>query len=193
MNNSEKPKRKLEKFLNSSGNKEKNKNRLTFNNINKDNSLNNSSENKKYKYEYSNLKGDYADINLNKNDDEEKNILLGLVKEGLISLDNLEESELKNNDKIDINNIKYKEVKLEKIMKKLIFLNKSLKDTKNERMKLENEQNTFLNAINNNYKNDVNNNIKKNYNFNDILKKYNNDLKYFEEIIISNKNSDDFK
>ena len=150
---------------------------------------------------------------MNKNDDDEKNILLGLLKEGLISLDNLEESELKNNDKIDINNIKYKEVKLEKIMQKLIFLNKSLKDTKNERMKLENEQNTFLNAINgnkinnvfnninnkininvnNNYKNDENNNIMKNYNFNDILKKYNNDLKYFEEIIISNKNSDDFK
>ena len=213
MNDSERAKRKLEKFLNTSGSKEKNKNRINFNNINKDNSLNNSSEKKKYKYEYSNLKRDYANINLIKNDDEEKNILLGLIKEGLISLHDLDESKLKNDDKIDINNIKYKEINIEKIIQKLIFLNKSLKKTQNERMKLENEQNLFLNEvngnklnniyrqdnnnkniyINNNYKNAVNNKLSGKYNYNDILKKYNDDLKYFGELIIYNNNSNEFK
>ena len=221
-NTSGKPKRKLEKFLTTSRSREKNKtiSKLNTSNLNNDTSPNNSSEKRQYKYEYANVKKDYINnISTIKNDEEGKNILVGLVKEGLISIDEPELDE----SKIDINNLKYKEINLEKLFQKLLFLNKSLNSSQNERKKLENEQNTFLNAVNetksNNESkdmeqeknNDINNNkrnmrvnlrekennedigddtIGKNRNnFNEILKKYEEDLKFFEDLISNNNNN----
>ena len=204
MNTSDKSKRKFEKFINSSS-REKNRNKenkLNISNISKDNNSYNSTEKRKYKYEYSNSKINDININVIKNDDEEKNILLGLIKEGLISIDELNENEIFN-----INNIKLKEIDLEKIMKKIIFLNKSLKSTQAEKNRLKNEEYTFVNSINkkNNIKSN-NNTDKKGKNVNifinkdiysknnpDILKKYEDDLKYFTELINDNNKYDEFK
>ena len=217
-----KPKRKLEKFLNTSGSREKkNKtiSKLNISNIKKDTSPNNSSEKKRYKYEYTNIKRDYMNnISTIKNNEEEKNIIGGLIKEGLISLDEPEFDE----NKIEIRNLKYKEINLEKIFQKLLFLNKSLKNTQTERKKLENEQNTFLDAVNENKKSNESKNIDKNNNidnvknnikdikaeliqkenngdnfdnkkFNEILKRYEEDLKFFGDLIITNNNYEEFK
>ena len=221
-NTSGKPKRKLEKFLNTSGSHEKkNKtiSKLNISNIKKDTSPNNSSEKKRYKYEYTNANIDYMNnISTIKNNEEEKNIIAGLIKEGLISLDEPEYDE----NKIDIRNLKYKEINLDKIFQKLLFLNKTLKNTQTERKKLENEQNTFLDAVNenkksneykdidkyNNINNDKNNRrdikaevIQKDNNednidkkkFDEILKRYEEDLKFLGDLMIANNNYEEFK
>ncbi len=211
MNNTSGKRRKnLEKFLNTSGSKEKKNKTIS----------NNSKEKHQYKYEYSNVKKDYQyNIHTIQNDEEGKNILIGLIKEGLISVDEFEFDE----NKFDINNLNYKDINLEKILQKLLFLNKSLKNTQNERKKLENEQTNYLNTYNeskisnishqeNNSKgkdtnnNSINNNINdvkvnlrgKGNNgdankFNEILKKYEDDLKFLEELIVTNNNYDEFK
>ena len=105
MNSSGKSKRKLEKFLNN--NREKNEakesNKLNANSYSRNN--NNSYEKKKYQYEYSNLKQDDIDINSIKNDSDEKNILSGLINEGLISLNELSENYLLESQEYDINNL----------------------------------------------------------------------------------------
>ena len=153
-----------------------------------------------------------------KNNEEEKNIIAGLIKEGLISLDEPEYDE----NKIDIRNLKYKEINLDKIFQKLLFLNKTLKNTQTERKKLENEQNTFLDAVNenkksneykdidkyNNINNDKNNRrdikaevIQKDNNednidkkkFDEILKRYEEDLKFLGDLMIANNNYEEFK
>ena len=206
MNNTSGKRRKnLEKFLNTSGSREKKNKTIS----------NNSKEKHQYKYEYSNV----YNIHTIQNDDEGKNILIGLIKEGLISVDEFEFDE----NKFDINNLNYKDINLEKILQKLLFLNKSLKNTQNERKKLENEQTNYLNTYNeskisnishqeNNSKgkdpnnNSINNNINdvkvnlrgKGNNgdankFNEILKKYEDDLKFLEELIVTNNNYDEFK
>ena len=211
MNNTSGKRRKnLEKFLNTSGSREKKNKTIS----------NNSKEKHQYKYEYSNVKKDCQyNIHTIQNDDEGKNILIGLIKEGLISVDEFEFDE----KKFDINNLNYKDINLEKILQKLLFLNKSLKNTQNERKKLENEQTNYLNTYNeskisnishqeNNSKgkdpnnNSINNNINdvkvnlrgKGNNgdankFNEILKKYEDDLKFLEELIVTNNNYDEFK
>lgn len=223
MSTSKKNKKKLEKFLNNNNSRDKNKdqenNKLNFNNINKDSgSINNSCEKKKYQYEYSNSKMNHINLDM-KNDEEEKNILLGLVKEGLISLDELSENRLKDERNYDINNIKFKDINIGNILQKIIFLNKSLNNTHLEILKLENEHNTFTNAINESKSNSIsqdNNSINKEINNNDnteynykinndiiinnnnkskeILKKYEDDLKFFTELINSlNNNYEEFK
>lgn len=222
MSTSGKSRRNVEKFLNNS--KENNKireiNKINFSNINKNNNSNsNSTEKRRYQYEYSNSKrNDNINLNSIKNDEDEKNILLGLIKEGFITLDELSEKELYNDKKYDINNLQFKNINLEKIINKIIFLNKSLKNTQAQRIQLENERNTFINAINecnpnnknslqinNNIKKDINddnNNLKGSFQINDkndnmiskeIIKRYENDLNYFEELIKENNNFDDFK
>ena len=200
-----KSKRKLEKFINSSGSREKNKNRVNFKSPNKDN--NNSPEKRKYQYEYSNVKGnDY--INTISDEEEEKNIFSGLIKEGFISMDEHNENELKNDKNFNIDKLEFKEVDLEKILQKIIFLNKSLKNTQSERKKLEKEYSIYTNTINesksntisyqendtlnkNNINkieiNDKNNTVPRNKKiYSNILKKYEDDLKYFKELIQSN-------
>ena len=184
-------KKKFEKFINYTGGRDKQKDRE----INID--ITNSSEKKKYQYEYSNRKDDKIDLNLIKNDEEEKNILFGLIKEGLLSLDELSEIELKDDKKYDIHNLQFKDINMEKILKKILLLNKSLKDTKSEIKKLENEENTFSDAINESRQNTLSQNNKDNkekvnnskyYNgkSNDILKKYEEDLKFLNELMNEN-------
>ena len=103
-----------------------------------------------------------------------------------------------------------------------MFLNKTLKNTQTERKKLENEQNTFLDAVNenkksneykdidkyNNINNDKNNRrdikaevIQKDNNednidkkkFDEILKRYEEDLKFLGDLMIANNNYEEFK
>ena len=199
-------KKKFEKFINYTGARDKHKER-EINQLNMNKEFFNNTDKKKYQYEYSNVKDNEVNINLIKNDEEEKNILLGLVKEGLISLDELSENEIKGDEKYDINNIQIKDINMEKIIRKILFLNKSLKDTKLEKIKLENEQNTFSNAINESRTNtsgrdnkDNNNNYIYNDKYNnynrkskDILNKYEDDLMFFSELINENNNCDEFK
>ena len=210
MKASEKSKKKLEKFLNSSREKGADKDKLNFNN----NRNNNIRQQRKYQYEYSNAKQTEMKLNLIKNDDEEKNILLGLVKEGLITLNDY--NQLQENQPYDINNIQFKEINLQKLMEKILFLNKTLKNTQAEKNNLENEHDTFMNAINESKRNsrinidsqDNNNNkymINNNYinmdntnnNYinsqNILLKKYEDDLNYFNDLIKTNNNNDEFK
>ena len=215
MNTSAKSKRKLEKFINSSGSRDKNKkkdiNRLNLSGSNKDNNSNNSKEKRKYKYEYSNLRGnDYT--NTLSDEEEEKNILSGLIKEGFISLDENNENLFKNDKNFNIDKLSFKEVDFEKILQKIIFLNKSLKNTQSERKKLENEYNIYSNTLNESKSNTISyqekdnltkNNINKieikeknntipKYNYSSILKKYEDDLQFFKELIQVN-NLDEFK
>ena len=201
-------KKKFEKFINYTGGRDKQKDR-EINKININTDITNSSEKKKYQYEYSNRKDDKIDLNLIKNDEEEKNILFNLIKEGLLSLDELSEIDLKDDKKYDIHNLQFKDINMEKILKKILLLNKSLKDTKLEIKKLENEENTFSDAINESRQNTISqnnkdikdikdfkekeNNNNKYYNgkSNDILKKYEEDLKFLNQLINENDNNFD--
>ena len=96
-------------------------------------------------------------------------------------------------------------------------MNKSLKNTQNEKFKLESEHDTFSNAINesnlnnknNIYSQNENNNFNNNnrngtkYNIDlskisntksqEILKKYKEDLNFFSDLIKINNNCDEFK
>ena len=214
MNTTGKAKRKFEKFINTSNNsrennKNKDFNKLNISNISKENKSYNNTEKRRYQFEYSNSKKDDINLNLIKNDEEEKNILLGLIKEGLISIDEPNENEIKNNTAYDIDNIKINEFDLEKIMKKILFLNKSLKNAQMEKYKLKNEENVFLNAIDKDNLNKNINNIGKNENENniniiinkessnkndlEILKKYEHDLNYITELIKTNNDYNEFK
>ena len=209
MNTSAKSKRKLEKFVNSSGSRDKNKNKdinkLNLSGSNKDNNFNNSTEKRKYKYEYSNLRGnDYT--NTLSDEEEEKNILSGLIKEGFISMDEYNENQFKNDKNFNIDKLSFKEVDFEKILQKIIFLNKSLKNTQSQRKKMENEYNIYSNTLNESKSNTISyqekdnlikNNINKieikeksntipKYNYSNILKKYEDDLKFFKELIQAN-------
>ena len=128
----------------------------------------------------------------------------------MLSLDELSEIELKDDKKYDIHNLQFKDINMEKILKKILLLNKSLKDTKLEIKKLENEENTFSDAINESRQNTIsqnnkdikdikdfkekeNNNNNKYYNgkSNDILKKYEEDLKFLNQLINENDNNFD--
>ena len=217
MNSSGKSKRKLEKFLNNNRekNEEKDSYKLNSNSYSRNN--NNSYEKKKYQYEYSNLKQDDIDINSIKNDSDEKNILSGLINEGIISLNELSENYLLESQEYDINNLQFKDINYEKLIKKILFLNKSLKNTQNEKFKLESEHDTFSNAINESNLNNKNNIYSPNENNNfinnnrngtkynidlskisntksqEILKKYKEDLNFFSDLIKINNNCDEFK
>ena len=217
MNSSGKSKRKLEKFLNNNREKNEDKDSYKLNNNSYSRNNNNSYEKKKYQYEYSNAKQEDIDINSIKNDDDEKNILIGLINEGLVSLNELSENYLLESQEYDINNLQFKDINYEKLIKKIIFLNKSLKNTQNERFKLESEHETFSNAINesnlnnkinmysqnensnfiNQNRNGTNNNIDlsktNNMKSQEILKKYIEDLNYFSDLININNNCDEFK
>ena len=96
-------------------------------------------------------------------------------------------------------------------------MNKSLKNTQNEKFKLESEHDTFSNAINESNLNNKNNIYSPNENNNfinnnrngtkynidlskisntksqEILKKYKEDLNFFSDLIKINNNCDEFK
>ena len=103
MNSSGKSKRKLEKFLNNNREKNEDKDSYKLNTNSYSRNNNNSYEKKKYQYEYSNAKPKDIDINSIKNDDDEKNILIGLINEGLVSLNEFSENYLLESQEYDIN------------------------------------------------------------------------------------------
>lgn len=72
--------------------------------------------------------------NLNNNIDE-KNLIKELINEGVISLEKKEEQ---NEDVFDINNIK--DMNYEKMFKKIIDLNRSLKSLQIDKYRLNNEK-----------------------------------------------------
>ena len=200
MSSSSKSKKNLERFINND--KEKNssekindKNKFIYNNkIPENNSdfleLNKSKNEKNYK----NLK-----IDQEKN--IENNQINELIEEGIILLKknkNPKEPFLDNND---IESINY-----EKMLKKIIDLNRSLISIKTEKYRLNNEKNIFskgLNEINQkanindkdviffpniNYKNTGNNSARKPKSLNDnnkeeLMKQYQEDLNFFSELV----------
>ena len=200
MSSSSKSKKNLERFINNdkeknSSEKINNKNKFIYNNkIPENNSdfleLNKSKNEKNYK----NLK-----IDQEKN--IENNQINELIEEGIILLKknkNPKEPLLDNND---IESINY-----EKMLKKIIDLNRSLISIKTEKHRLNNEKNIFskgLNEINQktnindkeviffpniNYKNNDYSSAKKQNSLNEnnkeeILKQYQDDLNFFNELI----------
>ena len=200
MSSSSKSKKNLERFINNdkeknSSEKINNKNKFIYNNkIPENNSdfleLNNSKNEKNYK----NLK-----IDQEKN--IENNQINELIEEGIILLKknkNPKEPFLDNND---IESINY-----EKMLKKIIDLNRSLISIKTEKHRLNNEKNIFskgLNEINQkanindkdviffpniNYKNTGNNSARKQKSLNDnnkeeLMKQYQEDLNFFNELV----------
>ena len=200
MSSSSKSKKNLERFINNdkeknSGEKINNKNKFIYNNkIPENNSdfleLNKSKNEKNYK----NLK-----IDQEKN--IENNQINELIEEGIILLKknkNPKEPFLDNND---IESINY-----EKMLKKIIDLNRSLISIKTEKYRLNNEKNIFskgLNEINQkanindkdviffpniNYKNTGNNSARKPKSLNDnnkeeLMKQYQEDLNFFSELV----------
>ena len=82
--------------------------------------------------------------NLNNNIDE-KNLIKELINEGVISLEKKEEQ---NEDVFDINNIN--DMNYEKMFKKIIDLNRSLKCLQIDKYRLSNEKNMFVNGFNEN-------------------------------------------
>jgi len=143
--------------------------------------------------------------NLNNNIDE-KNLIKELINEGVISLEKKEEQ---NEDVFDINNIK--DMNYEKMFKKIIDLNRSLKSLQIDKYRLSNEKNMFVNGFNENVqkRNDLDKdlNFMKNYNYSNddnlldnrkylcntynkekLLKQYEEDLNFFYELLLEFNN-----
>ena len=203
MSSSGKPIKSLEKFINSD--REKNNNEKLNNILNNNNKSINS--NKKIPDNANNNLIEYNKLNNGKNnldiklDERNNNIINELIKEGIISLKKNKNSK---ESVFDINNIE--EMNYEKMLKKIIDLNRSLKSIKEGKHRLNNEKNIFskeLNEINQkrnidekeaiafsniNFKNNDNYSDKKEYILNDdtkeeLLKQYKNDLDFFNELI----------
>ena len=143
--------------------------------------------------------------NLNNNIDE-KNLIKELINEGVISLEKKEEQ---NEDVFDINNIK--DMNYEKMFKKIIDLNRSLKSLQIDKYRLSNEKNMFVNGFNENAqkRNDLDKDLNfiKNYNYSTddnlsdnrkylcntynkekLLKQYEEDLNFFNELLLEFNN-----
>ena len=200
MSSSSKSKKNLERFINND--KEKNssekindKNKFIYNNkIPENNSdfleLNKSKNEKNYK----NLK-----IDQEKN--IENNQINELIEEGIIFLKKNKNPKGPVFDNNDIESMDY-----EKMLKKIIDLNRSLSAIKAEKNRLNNERNIFskgLNEINQkanindkdviffpniNYKNTGNNSARKPKSLNDnnkeeLMKQYQEDLNFFSELV----------
>ena len=200
MSSSSKSKKNLERFINNdkeknSSEKINNKNKFIYNNkIPENNSdfleLNKSKNEKNYK----NLKVD-----------QEKNIennqINELIEEGIIFLKKNKNPKGPVFDNNDIESMDY-----EKMLKKIIDLNRSLSAIKAEKNRLNNERNIFskgLNEINQkanindkdviffpniNYKNTGNNSARKQKSLNDnnkeeLMKQYQEDLNFFNELV----------
>ena len=200
MSSSSKSKKNLERFINNdkeknSSEKINNKNKFIYNNkIPENNSdfleLNKSKNEKNYK----NLKVD-----------QEKNIennqINELIEEGIIFLKKNKNPKGPVLDNNDIESMDY-----EKMLKKIIDLNRSLSAIKAEKNRLNNERNIFskgLNEINQkanindkdviffpniNYKNTGNNSARKQKSLNDnnkeeLMKQYQEDLNFFNELV----------
>ena len=200
MSSSSKSKKNLERFINNdkeknSSEKINNKNKFIYNNkIPENNSdfleLNKSKNEKNYK----NLK-----IDQEKN--IENNQINELIEEGIIFLKKNKNPKGPVFDNNDIESMDY-----EKMLKKIIDLNRSLSAIKAEKNRLNNERNIFskgLNEINQkanindkdviffpniNYKNTGNNSARKQKSVNDnnkeeLMKQYQEDLNFFNELV----------
>ena len=200
MSSSSKSKKNLERFINNdkeknSSEKINNKNKFIYNNkIPENNSdfleLNKSKNEKNYK----NLK-----IDQEKN--IENNQINELIEEGIIFLKKNKNPKGPVLDNNDIESMDY-----EKMLKKIIDLNRSLSAIKAEKNRLNNERNIFskgLNEINQkanindkdviffpniNYKNTGNNSARKQKSLNDnnkeeLMKQYQEDLNFFNELV----------
>jgi hypothetical protein len=202
MSSSERSKRSNKK-ANSSDKKMKNDEIFNLN-INKG-SINNNNKNNDFKNDnslgYNNLK---IDNNINKKRKEERNNnkIKELIDEKILSLKKKED---KNEISFDINNIN--DINYEKMFKKIIELNRTLKNLQVEKIRLKKEKNIFLNGFNVNtqnrnglgnelnllknydYSNDDNYSDNKQYlcntyNKEGLLKQYEEDLNFFNDLIM---------
>ena len=210
MNSTEKSKKNVEKLINND--KEKNINEKIINNLNKIeesfevinnnnrfiNSIhkNNDSKNS-HSYESNNkIKNEKDNLNMGVNLDKNKSReqINDLIKEGIISLKkntNIKESYL------DINSIEY--MNYEKIINKIIELNRSLNLIQIKKFRLNNERNIFSNGLNeisqkktsnddkekfiSTSNEDKNNNL---YNYNSevrLLNHFEEDMNFFDELM----------
>ena len=206
MSSSSKSKKSVAKFINSD--KEKKNNNKINNSLSNNKSINNNNENKDDKNinikEFNNLDNENNNINKNivKNVLNMNNIQIdGLINEGIISLKDYKKEK---QNILDINNIE--SMDYEKILKKIMVLNSSLKSLEKEKFRLNNEKSVFLNGFNEsnykrndnlkdlnffqnfNYSNDDNYSDNKRYlsnthNKNDLLKQYEDDLNFFNDLI----------
>ena len=210
MNSTEKSKKNVEKLINND--KEKNINEKIINNLNRiEESFNIISNNNKFinvKNKNNDSKNSHSFESNNKTKNEKDNsnmkikleknksvnIINDLVKDGIISL--------KKNTSIkdpflDINRIEY--MNYEKIMKKIIDLNRSLNSIQIEKFRLNNERNVFSNGLNEiNQKRAINDTKEKlsftskddknfnlyNYNTEEhLLNHFEEDINFFEELM----------
>ena len=206
MSSSSKSKKSVAKFINSD--KEKKNNNKINNSLSNNKSINSNNENKDDKNinikEFNNLDNENNNINKNiaKNVLNMNNIQIdGLINEGIISLKDYKKEK---QNILDINNIE--SMDYEKILKKIMCLNSSLKSLEKEKFRLNNEKSVFLNGFNEsnykrndnlkdlnffqnfNYSNDDNYSDNKRYlsnthNKNDLLKQYEDDLNFFNDLI----------
>ena len=206
MSSSSKSKKSVAKFINSD--KEKKNNNKINNSLSNNKSINSNNENKDDKNinikEFNNLDNENNNINKNiaKNVLNMNNIQIdGLINEGIISLKDYKKEK---QNILDINNID--NMDYEKILKKIMGLNSSLKSLEKEKFRLNNEKSVFLNGFNEsnykrndnlkdlnffqnfNYSNDDNYSDNKRYlsnthNKNDLLKQYEDDLNFFNDLI----------
>ena len=154
MNSTEKSKKSDEKLNNSD--KEKNNNEKIINNLNRiEESFNIISNNNKFINVKNKNNDNFESNNKTKNEKDNSNMKIKLEKNKLINIINdLVKDEiisLKKNTSIkdpflDINRIEY--MNYEKIMKKIIDLNRSLNSIQIEKFRLNNERNVFSNGLN---------------------------------------------
>ena len=211
MSSSEKSKKIVDKFINIE--KEKKNNKI----MEKDNLNNNddisfeNSKNSEYKNDNLIEKNTSHNENNNINIIETEksyndNQIKELIDEGVISIEKKENQE---ESAFDINNIK--EMNYEKMFTKIIELNRALKRLHMDKYRLKNEKNIFLNGFNENAekRNDIDKdlNFLKNYNYSNddnfsdnrkylcntynkekLLKQYEEDLNFFNELLLEFNN-----
>jgi len=211
MSSSEKSKKIVDKFINIE--KEKKNNKI----MEKDNLNNNddisfeNSKNSEYKNDNLIEKNTSHNENNNINIIETEksyndNQIKELIDEGVISIEKKENQE---KSAFDINNIK--EMNYEKMFTKIIELNRALKRLHMDKYRLKNEKNIFLNGFNENAekRNDIDKdlNFLKNYNYSNddnfsdnrkylcntynkekLLKQYEEDLNFFNELLLEFNN-----
>ena len=207
MSSSEKSKKSVDKFINiekeRKTNKSKEKVKLNNNNdINFENSKNSDYKNDNLSEKIISLNENNNMNIIDKNKSYTGNQIKELIDEGVISID---KKDSQNENIFDINNIK--EMDYEKMFKKIIELNRALKKLQIDKYRLKNEKNIFLNGFNensekrNNIGNDLN--FLKNYNYSNddnfsdnrkylcntynkekLLKQYEEDLNFFNELLL---------
>ena len=209
MNSSSRSKKSLEKFVNSD--KDRNSAEQIIDNLNNNNQNNNKFINNKnqnntddYLFEYNISKDEKDNMNIKKVSEKynSNNIMKELIREGIISI------KQNNNQKtplLDINNIE--SVNYEKILTKIISLNRNLNSLQAEKIRLNGQKEIFFNRFNEinqktsnsqkdlisipniKFKNEINNSNKKENlgNTGDkkaLIKKYKNDLNFFNDILL---------